>query len=152
MRGRLLTVKKPSAKECAAILRNDFYGFIELSFRELNPFTPFKDNWHIDVLAYALERVRLGETKRLIINVPPRSLKSHCASIALPAWMLGHEPGAKIICASYGQDLSDKLAGDCRTLMMSRMYRNIFSTRLSSLRPALHELTTTRRGFRMATS
>ncbi len=145
-------MKKLLTKEYAAILRSDFYGFIERSFYELNPVTIFKDNFHIDVLAYELERVRLGKTKRLIINVPPRSLKSHCASIAFPAWILGHEPGAQIICASYAQDLSDKLASDCRTLMMSRMYKDIFSTRLSSLRPALHELTTGRRGFRMATS
>jgi predicted phage terminase large subunit-like protein len=145
-------VKNKLAKEYAAILRSDFYGFIERSFYELNPVTAFKDNWHIEVLADQLERVRHGETNRLIINVPPRSLKSHCASIALPAWILGHEPGAQIICASYAQDLSDKLASDCRTLMMSRMYQKIFSTRLSSLRPALHELTTSKRGFRMATS
>jgi predicted phage terminase large subunit-like protein len=146
------TVKKPSDKEYAAILRSNFYGFIERSFNELNPVTVFKDNFHIEVLAYELERVRLGETKRLIINVPPRSLKSHCASIAFPAWILGHEPGAQIICASYAQDLSDKLANDCRTLIMSPMYKKIFSTRLSSLRPAVHELITTRRGFRLATS
>ena len=145
-------MRKASAKEYAAIMRSNFHGFIERSFNELNPITPFKDNWHIEVLAYELERVRLGETKRLIINVPPRSLKSHCASIAFPAWILGHEPGAQIICASYAQDLSDKLANDCRTLMMSRTYKNIFSTRLWSLPPALHELTTGRRGFRMATS
>jgi predicted phage terminase large subunit-like protein len=145
-------VTKPSAKDYAAILRSDFYGFIERSFYELNPVTPFMDHWHIEVLAYELEQVRLGRTKRLIINLPPRSLKSHCASVALPTWILGHEPGAQIICASYAQDLSDKFASDCRTLMMSPMYKNIFPTRLSSLRPALHELITTRRGFRLATS
>lgn len=145
-------MKKPSDKQYAAILRSNFYGFIERSFNELNPVTVFKDNWHIEVLAHELERVRLGETKGLIINVPPRSLKSHCASIAFPAFILGHEPGAQIICASYAQDLSDKLANDCRSLMMSRMYKKIFSTRLSSLRPALHELITTRKGFRLATS
>ena len=141
-----------SAEECAAILRSDLCGFIERSFIELNPVTTFKDNWHIDVLAHELEQVRLGNTKRLLVNMPPRSLKSHCASVVLPAWVLGHEPGAQIICASYAQDFSDKLASDCRTLMMSRMYKNIFSTRLSSLRPALQELITERRGFRLATS
>ena len=149
---KVVTVKKPSVKEYAAILRSDFHGFIERSFYEMNPATPFKDNWHIEVLAYELERVRRGQTKRLIINVPPRSLKSHCASVAFPAWVLGHKPSEQIICASYAQDLSDKLAGDSRTLMMSPMYKKIFSTRLSSVRPALQELTTTRRGFRMATS
>jgi predicted phage terminase large subunit-like protein len=145
-------VKNLSAKEYAAIMRSDFYGFIERSFYKLNPVTPFKENWHIELLAYKLEQVRLGKTNRLIINVPPRSLKSHCASIAFTAWLLGHDPGAQIICASYAQDLSDKLANDCRTLMISPMYEQIFSTRLSSPRPALQELITTRRGFRLATS
>jgi hypothetical protein len=134
------------------MVRCDFLAFLERSFYELNPVTVFNDGWHLEVLAHELERVRLGETKRLIINVPPRSLKSHCSSIAFPAWILGHQPGAQIICASYAQDLSDKLASDCRTLMMSQMYRNIFPTRLSSLRPAVHELITSRRGCRLATS
>ena len=86
-RGGWQVVNKPIVRDYAAILRSDFYGFLERSFYELNPVTVFKDNWHIEVLAYELERVRLGETKRLIINVPPRSLKSHCASIAFPAWV-----------------------------------------------------------------
>lgn len=141
-----------TVKEFGAILRSDFYAFLERSFYELNPFTCFENNWHIEVLAYELEQVRLGKTKRLIINVPPRSLKSHCASVALPAWILGHNPGAQIICASYAQDLSDKLASDCRTLMMSRAYKNTFLTRLTSVRQALQELITTQRGFRLATS
>ena len=145
-------MKSRLAKYYATLLRNDFLGFIERSFYELNPATEFKDNWHIDVLAYQLDRVRLGKTNRLIINLPPRSLKSHCASIAFPAWILGHNPSAQIICASYAQDLSDKLAYDCRTLMTSSFYKSLFSTRLSSSRPAVHELTTTKSGFRMATS
>lgn len=145
-------MKKLSSEEYGAIMKNDFHAFIERSFRELNPSTEFKDNWHIAVLADRLERVRRGEIKRLIINVPPRSLKSHCASVAFPAFILGRKPGLQIICVSYGQDLSDKLSGDCRRLITSPAYEKIFSTRLSSPRPSLQELTTTGRGFRMATS
>jgi predicted phage terminase large subunit-like protein len=143
---------KLTTEEYAAILRSEFYGFIERSFYELNPSTTFRKNWHLEVIAYELERLRLGQNTRLIINVPPRSLKSHCASICFPAWLLGHEPSAQIICASYAQDLSDKLASDCRSLMTSSMYKNIFSTRLSSVRPAIQELATRQGGFRLATS
>ena len=144
--------KKLLEAEYAALLRSDFHGFIERSFYQLNPVTDFKDNWHIGVLADRLEQVRLGNIKRLIINVPPRSLKSHCASVAFPAWLLGHNPSAQIICASYAQDLADKFASDCRTLMQSPMYKRIFNVRLSSQRPSLQELCTTRNGFRLATS
>src|SRR5213592_1931644 len=118
--------KLVTEQEFAALMRSDFHGFIERSFHELNPGTKFRDNWHIAVIAHKLEQLRRGNIKRLIINLPPRSLKSHCTSIALPAWLLGHDPSAQIICASYAQDLSNKLAMDCRTLMMSNLYKRIF--------------------------
>jgi len=44
-------------------MRMDFRTFIERSFLELNPNETFKANWHIDVLAYWLEQVRLGCTR-----------------------------------------------------------------------------------------
>ena len=96
-----------------AMLRRDFYSFLIRSFIELNPQTEVSENWHIEVLAEDLDLCRRGEIKRLIINLPPRSLKSHCASIVFPAWILGHNPSAHIICASYAQDLADKHAIDC---------------------------------------
>jgi hypothetical protein len=103
-------------KQYKTFLRQDLCTFIERSFRELNPQTEYLPNWHIEVIAAELEKCRRGETKRLIINLPPRSLKSHCASIAFPAFLLGHNPAAQIICASYGQQLADKLAADCRSV------------------------------------
>jgi hypothetical protein len=51
-------------------------------------------------ICYHLELVRQGKIKRLRIEVPPRSLKSVCASVAFPAFFLGHDPTAKIITAS----------------------------------------------------
>lgn len=138
--------------EYFALLRNDFSTFIEGSFYQLNPDTNFLPNWHIEVIASELERCLSGETKRLIICVPPRSLKSHCASIAFPAWLLGRKPSAQIICASYAQGLADKLALDCRSLMNSDWYRQVFATRLSSQRQAVSEFMTEAQGFRMATS
>jgi len=134
------------------ILRHDLHAFVERSFYELNPSTQFQDNWHIGVITDRMEQLRTGVLKRLSVNVPPRSLKSHIASVAFPAFLLGHDPSAQIICVSYAQDLSNKFAADCRTLMSSKMYSDVFPTRLSSQRPALQELTTTRHGFRYATS
>ena len=135
-----------------AALRNDFCTFAERSFLELNPATDFARNWHINVIAHELERCRIGETRRLIVNLPPRSLKSHCASVALPAWIMGHNPSAQIICASYAQDLADKHAIDCRALMNSDFYRQLFPTRLSSEKRSIADFLTTARGCRKATS
>jgi predicted phage terminase large subunit-like protein len=88
----------------------------------------------------------------LIINLPPRHLKSLMASIAFPAWCLGLDPTAQILCVSYAQDLADKLARDCRGIMMSPWYRKIFPTRLAPHRQAVQEFITTRQGYRLATS
>ena len=139
--------------ELQAFVRRDLALFIERSFAELNPQTEYQHNFHIEVIADALERCRTGELKRLIITLPPRSLKSQMASIAFPAYLLGHKPSSQIICASYAQDLSDKLAGDCRTLMTSQWYQGLFpSTRLATRRPMLNDYATTERGFRLSTS
>jgi predicted phage terminase large subunit-like protein len=143
---------KLTPAEFTALLRTDFCTFIARSFYELNPETEFLDNWHIERIADELERCRLGETKRLIITVPPRSLKSHCASVAFVAWLLGHNPAEKIITVSYGQDLAEKHALDCRTVMMSSWYQRSFNTRLSPTRPAVSEFRTTRSGFRLSVS
>src|SRR3954454_10901731 len=74
------------------------------------------------------------------------------ASIAFRAWCLGHDPSAQILCVSYAQDLADKLARDCRGIMMGPWYRRIFPTRLAQHRQAVQEFITTRQGYRLATS
>src|SRR5271169_2076786 len=74
------------------------------------------------------------------------------ASIAFPAWCLGHDPSAQLLCVSYAQDLADKLARDCRSVMTSHWYRRIFPTRLAAQRQAVQEFVTTRQGYRLATS
>jgi len=141
-----------SAAEYQIFARNDFYTFMHRAFLELNPRTLFLHNWHIELIASRLEACRRGETTRLIINVPPRSLKSHAASVAFPAFILGHNPSAQIICASYGQDLANKHSLDCRTVMSSESYRSVFPTRLASQKQAVQEFMTTQNGFRLATS
>ena len=82
------TLSVLSADEYQVILRNDLTSFIERSFYELNPQATFMHSPYIELLAAALERCRNGKTKRLIINLPPRTLKSHaveCCILSLAA-------------------------------------------------------------------
>src|ERR1700732_1208494 len=138
--------------EYQVLLRQDFVSFAVRCFQDLNPQAELAMNWHIEVIAAKLTAVQEGKIRRLIINLPPRHLKSLMASIAFPAWCLGHDPSAQILCVSYDQDLSDKLARDCRSIMMSPWYRQIFRTRLAPHRQAVQEFITTAHGCRLATS
>ena len=141
-----------SRAEYRALLRCDFHAFMHRGFRELNPQVRFLHNWHNELIAAKLEACFRGKINRLIINVPPRSLKSHAAAVAFPAYVLGHNPGAQIICASYGQDLASKHSMDCRTLMTSAWYRGLFPTRLSPQKQSVQEFVTTQGGSRLSTS
>jgi hypothetical protein len=91
--------------------------------------------------------------ERLVLNLPPRTLKSFMASVALPAWLLGQDPSATLICASYSQELANKFSRDCRALIDSKFYKRIFpGTRLNPKKATESEFETTCRGYRLATS
>src|SRR5436190_16592192 len=109
-----------------AILRRHFASFLRKVFHTLSPAEPFIDGWPIEAIAHQLERVARGETRRLIINLPPRSLKSIAASVSLPAFVLGHQPHRRIICVSYASDLARKMSNDFRAVLESDWYRAIF--------------------------
>jgi len=136
-----------------AALRVDLAAFIQAAFEEVVPGSRFVPNWHIEAIAYHLEQVFTGAIKRLIITVPPRYLKSICASVAFPAWILGHDPTRRIVTVSYGDDLAGKHALDCRRIMESPRYRRLFpATRLSRSKNTEAEYVTTRGGYRYSAS
>jgi hypothetical protein len=88
------------------LMQHSLMAFTEYTFRELFPQTLFSDSPHLSILAAKLEECASGKCKRLIIRLPPRSLKSIMTSVAFPAWLLGKRPHLQLICASYGQSLS----------------------------------------------
>ena len=136
-----------------AALREHLHLFIAKTFNTLEHGTLFLDNWHVHAMAYQLERVFRGEIHRLIITIPPRYLKSISASVAFVAWVLGHDPTKKIICASYAQELAIKHSFDTRVVMEADWYQQCFpTTRLHPDKNTQTEFMTTRSGFRYSTS
>jgi predicted phage terminase large subunit-like protein len=134
------------------ILTQDYYAFLHRCFVELHGGIPFIPNWHLEVLAAKLEDVRFGRCRRLIINVPPRFLKSIVTTVAFPAWLMGHDPFKKILCVSHTQDVSDMFARKSRALIQSPFYQALFDTRLSQDRHAVGDFETTMGGSRYSTS
>ena len=136
------------------LYRNDFGAFTYEAFKALNPSQCLIPNWHIDAICYHIQQMVIGEArKRLILNLPPRTLKSFIVSVALPAWLLGRNPGSRIICASYADELATKFSRDCRALLETPSYKRLFpGTRLNPKKASEGEFETTKRGYRLATS
>lgn len=109
------------------------------------------DNWHINAIIHCLELSIEGKLPRLIINLPPRQLKSFIASVVLPAFILGIDPTAKIICISYSDDLAKMLSREFRRIIESEWYQKVFPhVRPSKMTES--EFATGEGGFRYATS
>jgi len=149
-----LRVPRYSQEELLRVfLRTGFYAFVQKVFETVNPATTFSRNWSIEAVSHALQRVVDGSTRRLIVNIPPRHLKSICASVALPTFLLGTDPTKKIICVSYSEELAAKFSNDCRAVMRSSWYQQVFpGTRIDRAKDTEAEVRTTERGYRLANS
>ena len=86
-------------------LRQDLPTFIHRSFQLVSPGMPYRHNWHIDAIAWQLRQCFERRIRRLIITMPPRNLKSICASVGFPAWALGLDPTLRFVTVSYSQEL-----------------------------------------------
>jgi predicted phage terminase large subunit-like protein len=137
----------------AALMRQDLSSFIQRSFATVDPGTPYLHSWHIDAIAYQLELLASGKVNRLIVTMPPRSLKSIAISVAFPAWLLGRDPRLRIMAVSYSEGLAEKLASDCLKVIEAPWYREAFpATRIARGRGARLDFETTRGGGRFSSS
>lgn len=135
------------------VLRSDFQSFVEKAFRAVYPHDKYVSSWHIQAVCWHLHQVHSGVMRRLIVNLPPRSLKSFIVSVAWPAFILGHDPTHRIICVSYSEDLAKDHARLFRFLVGSLLYRRLFpGTRISASKNTETMVATTKNGFRLATS
>ena len=94
--------------------------FVKLTMNAYDP-QPF----HVKI-ASALESVERGDTKRLIICMPPRYGKTELASVRFPAWFLGRNPDKRVIQASYAAGLARTFGRKARNLLTTDAYRAIF--------------------------
>jgi predicted phage terminase large subunit-like protein len=134
-----------------AVLATNLTSFTEFAFGVVRPDIVFKPNWHFEAVTHKLSEVASGEVRRLIITLPPRNLKSLCASVALPAWFLGRNPSERVVVVSYSDVLARTHANDFRLLVNHPIYQASFpAMRLE--RDTDREITTTKRGKRFATS
>lgn len=98
--------------------------FVKASWPILEPKNQYIHNWHIDLITEHLEAISTGQLNRLIINIPPRYMKSLCVSVMWPVWSWITKPELRWIFTSYSQSLSTKHSVDRRQLIQSDWFQD----------------------------
>lgn len=116
----------PSLEEVRGeITRRSFKRFVVAAWPTVEPGTKFLDNWHIDAICDHAVALYRRQIKRLLINIPPRFMKSSLMSVLFPAWIWLQDPSFKLISASYEYRLAVRDAIKSRSLMRSPFYRDL---------------------------
>ena len=110
-------------------------SFIRIGWPHIDP-ADYAMNWHIDAICDHLEAVAAGDIRRLIINIPPRHMKSLSVNVAFPAWVWAQRkrsaltgPGVGFLSTSYAQHLSVRDNLKCRRLLESPWYQRCWGDR-----------------------
>jgi len=98
-------------------IRRSCRAFVPAAWPVVEPGTPFSSNWHIDAISDKLQAVTEGHIRRLIINIPPRHMKSLAVTVFWPCWEWLTYPERRFLFASYAQNLSGRDSLKCRRLI-----------------------------------
>lgn len=111
--------------QVAALMRTHLMFFLPWVFKVLHPgHEPLILEWYLRAICQAFYKVAAGRTRRLVINVPPRHLKS-ITSVAFVAWMLGRDPRLKFMLVTYGSKLSRDHLINLTRIMNHRFYPSL---------------------------
>jgi len=128
--------------------------FVRQAWHVLEPTTVFVPGFHIEAIVEHLEAVSNGQIRNLIINVPPRHMKSLLVSVFWPAWEWTRWPERRWLYSSYAASLSIRDSLKCRRLIESPWYQarwgHLFS--LTSDQNAKMRFDNNRSGYRLSTS
>jgi len=140
--------------EEAARLSGDFRAFIRAGWPVVEPTTVYTPGWHVDAIAEKLEACGTGEVRRLVINIPPRYMKSLAVSVFWPVWIWTRKPSMRFLTASYGDDLATRDAVKSRRLIQSGWFAARFSDifQLTGDQNQKTRYENDRTGYRIATS
>ena len=135
-------------------MKRSLKEFTKRAWPTIEPGRDFYDNWHIDAVSEHLQAIVEGDIKRLIINIPPRHMKSISVAVVLPAWTWATQPDKKFLYASYAGSLSIRDSVKCRRLIDSKWYKEHFGDafRLTSDQNQKQRFENNKTGQRIATS
>ena len=109
-------------------------AFVREAWHVLEPGQPFVHGWHVDAICEHLEAITNGELNRLLINIPPGTMKSTLTSVFWPAWEWGpkRRPHTRMIGASHEQGLAVRDTRKMRNLVTSDWFQRLWPIALTS--------------------
>lgn len=137
--------------EFKQLLRQDFLSFARKALLELDG-TKLGDDQYLEYLATELMAFHDGKTRRLLVNLPPRHLKTLLFSVCLAAWKFAHQPSAKIMVVTYAEQLAGNIARAIRTILQSDWFKDVFQARVAKDHSAVMDFATTAGGALYASS
>lgn len=113
--------------------RQSLSFFVKRAWKSLEPSQPYIHGWHIDAIAEHLEAVTRGEITRLLINIPPGTMKSMMVGVMWPSWEWGAlgNKSKRIIGASHESTLATRDNLNMRRLIASEWYQRLWPTILT---------------------
>lgn len=130
-----------------------FKKFVQEFWHVVEPTQPLLWNWHLDELCQVAEELKRGDYTRVVINVPPGTMKSLLMTVFLRAWLWSEDPGLRFLCGSYGAHLSLRDNVKLREIVTSARYKELYPKfALSSDVNAKERFDTTAGGWSIATS
>ncbi|MDZ7904613.1 MAG: phage terminase large subunit [Cypionkella sp.] len=134
------------------LCKRSFAEFAKRAWPILEPATPLKWGWALDAICQHLEAVTNGDIRRLLMNVPPGSMKSLLTGVLWPAWEWGPRamPAKRFIGTAHKQDLAVRDSMKCRRLIQSEWYQSRWPITLTGDQNAKTKFENGATGFREA--
>jgi predicted phage terminase large subunit-like protein len=128
--------------------------FVRQAWAIVEPSTPFVPGWHIDAIIEHLDAVTRGQIRNLLINVPPRHMKSLLVAVFWPAWEWIRWPERRWLFSSYAAQLSIRDSVKCRRLIESPWYQARWGDRfaLTGDQNTKGRFDNNKSGYRLSTS
>lgn len=130
------------------------YEFTKQAWHIIEPATEFIGGWHLEVICDHLQACTRRQIRNLIINIPPRCMKSIALAVMWPCWSWISHPETRWMFASYSLNLSIRDNVKSRSVIESDWFRERWGDRFEMRddQNAKSRYENSKTGFRLATS
>jgi hypothetical protein len=147
-------VRNMRAERAKQSARGGLYHFVKYFWKTVEPNTSMVDGWCLLAICRHLEAIHYRDITRLLMNVPPGSMKSLITNVFYPAWAwsAGGKPGERFLSFSYASFLSERDNERMLMVIRSREFQDMWGHTFSLTAEGKVKISNSHRGWKFATS